>query len=85
MLASLGHESSALGVARIYAGLIDLFVVDEADAGLSAGIAGLGIRPATANAVMTDDASRAALARRVIEVAAERSPAIVLPRARGGS
>src|SRR5439155_11440953 len=35
MLASLGHESSALGVARMYAGLIDAFVIDEVDAELA--------------------------------------------------
>ena len=31
MLATLGHEVSALGVARLYAGLIDGLVVDEVD------------------------------------------------------
>src|ERR1700693_5628135 len=34
MLTSLGHESSALGVARLYAGLVQRFVIDEADAAL---------------------------------------------------
>ena len=33
MLASMGHEPTALGVARLYAGLVDRFVVDEADPG----------------------------------------------------
>ncbi len=37
MLASLGHESSALGVARLYAGLADGFVLDPVDADLVAG------------------------------------------------
>lgn len=35
MMTSLGHESSALGVARLYAGLVDRFVVDDADADLA--------------------------------------------------
>ncbi len=35
MLATLGHESSALGVARLYAGLVDGFVIDHADADLA--------------------------------------------------
>ncbi|HET9416798.1 MAG TPA: 2-phospho-L-lactate transferase, partial [Candidatus Limnocylindria bacterium] len=38
MLASLGHESSAVGVARIYDGLVHRFVIDEADASLAATI-----------------------------------------------
>ena len=69
MLASLGHESSALGVARMYAGLVDQFVVDQADAALGPAIQALGLRPVIADTVMTDDLSRAALARRAIEAA----------------
>ena len=49
MLTSLGHESSALGVARLYAGLVDRFVVDTADAELAPAIEQLGMaveRPA---------------------------------------
>ena len=36
MLASLGHEASALGVARLYADLADVFVLDTVDAALAA-------------------------------------------------
>jgi LPPG:FO 2-phospho-L-lactate transferase len=32
MLTTMGHESSALGVARLYAGLMDGFVIDQLDA-----------------------------------------------------
>ena len=32
MLAGLGHEVSAVGVARLYRGLVDLFAVDTSDA-----------------------------------------------------
>lgn len=63
MLAALGEEVSALGVARRYVGLIDAFVIDEADAALAAAVDRLGIRAIVAASVMTDDASRAALAR----------------------
>jgi len=66
MLVSLGHESSALGVARLYAGLIDGFVLDAVDAALAPAIAALGIRTLTTDTVMTDDASRARLARDVL-------------------
>jgi LPPG:FO 2-phospho-L-lactate transferase len=66
MLASLGHEVSALGVARIHAGLADVFVLDDVDAALAPGVAALGLRPVVADTVMTDDAARARLAGEVL-------------------
>jgi LPPG:FO 2-phospho-L-lactate transferase len=66
MLASLGYESSALGVARGYAGLIDVFVLDTVDAALAPAIEGLGVRTLVTDTVMTDDASRARLAGEVL-------------------
>jgi LPPG:FO 2-phospho-L-lactate transferase len=62
MLASLGHEPSALGVARLYASWVDTFVLDEADRGLADAVADLGLEPLIADTVMTDDAARARLA-----------------------
>jgi LPPG:FO 2-phospho-L-lactate transferase len=62
MLASLGHEASALGVARLYAGLVDRFVVDEVDAALRPAIEELGMAVDVLPTVMRDDADRAALA-----------------------
>jgi len=69
MLASLGHEVSALGVARLYAGLLDQYVLDEADAELAPGVADLGMQPLVAQTVMKTDADRAALARFLIDAA----------------
>ena len=66
MLAALGEEVSALGVARRYIGLVDAFVIDEADAALAPAIERLGLDAIVAPSVMTDDASRAALARVVL-------------------
>ena len=66
MLAELGEEVSALGVARRYAGLVDAFVIDEADAALAPAVEELGMRAIVAPTVMTDDPSRAALARVVL-------------------
>jgi len=66
MLATLGHEVSAAGVARIYAGLIDGMVIDEADAALAPQIADLGMRVAVAPTVMHDEADRVALAEVVL-------------------
>ena len=60
MLRGLGHEVSALGVAQLYAGLIDIFVLDAADAALAPQIADLGMRPLVAETIMrTPDDSRA--------------------------
>ncbi|MEA2609249.1 MAG: 2-phospho-L-lactate transferase [Chloroflexota bacterium] len=67
MLRSLGHESSALGVARLYADLADGFVLDDADAGLRPAIEGLGLAALTTDTIMTDDASRARVAAEVID------------------
>jgi len=67
MLAALGEEVSALGVARRYVGLVDAFVIDEADASLAPAIEGLGLDAIVAPSVMSDDASREALGRVVLE------------------
>jgi len=62
MLASLGHEATALGVARLYAGIVDRFVVDEQDVALRSEIEALGMAVDVLPTVMRDDAGRAALA-----------------------
>jgi len=69
MLASLGHEVSALGVARIYAGLAGHFVIDDADEGLAAEIAGLGMEVSVLPTVMRTDADREQLARSLLSLA----------------
>jgi LPPG:FO 2-phospho-L-lactate transferase len=69
MLASLGHEATALGVARIYASLADAFVLDRQDADLADAVAALGLRVVVTDTIMTDDASRARLAREVLAAA----------------
>jgi len=69
MLASLGHESSALGVARIYQGVAGRFVLDQVDSGLAPAIESLGMRILVTDTIMTDDAARARLAAEVLEFA----------------
>ena len=69
MLVSLGHESSALGVARIYRDLVTGFVLDTVDAALEPDIAALGFRTLVTDTVMADHAGRARLARTVLEFA----------------
>jgi len=70
MLRSLGHESSALGVARLYTGIADVFVLDERDASLEPAIADLGFRVVVTDTIMADDAGRARLAADVLAAAA---------------
>lgn len=66
MMHSLGHDSTALGVARLYAGLIDGFVIDTQDADLTNEIEHLGISVLATDAIMHDVADRGRLAREVI-------------------
>jgi LPPG:FO 2-phospho-L-lactate transferase len=67
MLVSLGHESSAVGVARLYQGLATVFVLDAVDAALGPEVAELGFRPVVADTVMADAEGRARVARAVLE------------------
>lgn len=69
MLASLGHEVAALGVARLYDDLLDAFVIDDADRALAPAIEALGIRAVVGDTIMRDDAGRARVARLALEAA----------------
>jgi LPPG:FO 2-phospho-L-lactate transferase len=73
LMAELGVEVSALGIARHYGALLDGLVIDEADAALTPAIEALGIRCKVASTVMHDDEGRAALARVVLAFADELS------------
>lgn len=66
MLAALGHEPTARGVATQYAGLLDRFVIDEADAELARAIHALGMEVSVLPTVMRSDEDRARLARSLI-------------------
>ena len=68
MLASLGHEPTALGVARLYAGLVDRFVLDETDTALASAVEELGMQAVVLPTVMRTDADRAALAAALAEL-----------------
>ena len=73
MLTSLGHESSALGVARIYASLATDFVVDTVDAAAAPAIEALGLR-----AHVTDTIRAAATAGTILRTRIDL-PRMVLP------
>ena len=66
MLAALGHDVSALGVARLYAGIARAFVIDEQDAALRPAMEALGLRVTVTATLMLDARARAALARATI-------------------
>ena len=66
MMTTLGHEVSALGVARIYAGLIDLMVIDNLDRALAPAVEALGMRCFVTDTMMTSAERKAELARDVL-------------------
>lgn len=53
MLRGLGHQISPLGVARLYRGLADVFVLDERDARMASQIADLGMETVVTDTLMT--------------------------------
>jgi len=69
MLTSLGHEASALGVARLYADLADAFVLDRVDAAHEPAITELGMRTLVTDTIMTDGDARTRLAGEVLAFA----------------
>lgn len=66
LMSELGHEVSALGVARLYAPFVSTLVVDEADAHLAGAVEDEGVRCVVAPTLMTGPAEAAALARAVL-------------------
>jgi LPPG:FO 2-phospho-L-lactate transferase len=66
MLASLGHEPSATGVARLYAGLADWFVLDTVDAAAASAVEAHGLRAIVTDTVMTHNAARGRLAGEIL-------------------
>jgi LPPG:FO 2-phospho-L-lactate transferase len=63
MLRGLGHEVSAVGVARLYRDIASLFVLDQRDAELAPRITALGMRVVVTDTIMHTPAQARALAR----------------------
>jgi LPPG:FO 2-phospho-L-lactate transferase len=72
LMAQLGKEPTALGVARHYAGLVSGFVLDAADRELSDAVTRLRMSPHVLDTVMAGAQGEERLAR---EVLALRDPA----------
>jgi LPPG:FO 2-phospho-L-lactate transferase len=69
LMAQLGEEPTALGVARHYAGVASAFVLDGADAGLRGAVTELRMRAHVLDTVMVDAEGELRLAADLLGVA----------------
>ncbi len=63
MMMQLGHDVSALGVARLYRDICSAFVMDETDADQSQDVAEMGMNPVVCPTVMRSLEDKEHLAR----------------------
>jgi LPPG:FO 2-phospho-L-lactate transferase len=66
MLAQLGHEPTALGVAKLYADFTGTFIIDPADRTQAAPIAALGMKVAILPTVMNTRQQKRNVARSLL-------------------
>jgi LPPG:FO 2-phospho-L-lactate transferase len=69
LMSGLGIEVSPTGVVRCYRDFLDVMVIDKQDAHLVNQIEDLGIPAVATDTIMRDSATKAALARNVLEAA----------------
>lgn len=67
VLASLGHDVSPAGVARVYEGLLDVFVIDEADATYAPEIEELGMHAFVCDTIMSGPEEAARVAKTILD------------------
>ncbi len=67
LMAGAGLPVSAVGVARAYAGWLDLLVFDDQDRALAPELRALGITPLAAQTIMSSREAEIALARRILD------------------
>ncbi len=68
MLAQLGHDPTALGVAKLYADFTGTFIIDPADKSQSAAISALGMQVAVLHTIMKTRAHKRKLARALLSL-----------------
>src|SRR6267378_3429689 len=68
MLAQLGHDSTALGAAKLYADFTGTFIIDPADKSQSAAISALGMKVAILPTVMKTLVQKRKLARAILNL-----------------
>ena len=73
LLEEMGHDVSCVGVARQYAGLCDVFVIDEVDEAHAPAIEDMGMRVETVQTVMETDWDKTRLAMRILDIAESES------------
>jgi LPPG:FO 2-phospho-L-lactate transferase len=76
MLAQLGYEVSARGVARLYADFVGTFVIDPADRSQATSIQSLGMRVAVVPTVMRTKAQKVRLAREIVALQRESAETV---------
>ncbi|HEX4579816.1 MAG TPA: 2-phospho-L-lactate transferase [Candidatus Dormibacteraeota bacterium] len=69
MLRALGHQVSPVGVAALYSGIIDVMVIDDADAAARSQVEQLGVRAVVTDTIMRDAPARRHLATVALEAA----------------
>ena len=69
MMRELGYDVSCAGVAAQYAGLCDVFVIDDVDAAYAPEIEALGMRAAVTNTIMNGEADKVRLAEYICGLA----------------
>lgn len=69
MMRDLGYDVSCAGVAAQYAGLCDVFVIDDVDAAHAPEIEALGMRAAVTNTIMNSEADKIRLAEYICGLA----------------
>ena len=69
MMTELGHESSVIGVARLYRELARTLVIDDADDAHAAAVRDAGMIPLVCDTIMAEPARAARLAQRVLDAA----------------
>ncbi|MEM9204940.1 MAG: 2-phospho-L-lactate transferase [Pseudomonadota bacterium] len=72
MMKTLGHRTDALGVAALYADILDQFLIDHADENLASEIDAMGPRAICADIMMRDRDDKARLAREIIDLSSSR-------------
>jgi len=69
MLRTLGHQASPVGVAALYAGIIDSMVIDEVDGAASVELERRGVQAIVTDTIMRDADARRHLAAVALEAA----------------
>ena len=68
IMGELGYAATSLGVARLYRGLCDIFLIDPQDEPLSPAIAELGMQPMVGPIMMETDEDKLTLARFILDL-----------------